>query len=81
MTYTINYDIHSIQYDGHITRAVIVNHETGEVFTGMARRNPGDRHDIRIGANLALSRAIKEMVATDMNDWQIAIEDGCGGMI
>ena len=81
MNYTINYDIHSIRYDGHTTRVIIVNHDTGEVFTGTARRHPSDRTDIRIGANLALSRAIRKMMDTDMHDWQIAIEDGCGGMI
>ena len=81
MRYEFNYEINQIHCDGKKTRVVIVNSDTGEVFYGDARLNPADTFNIRIGANVALSRAITKMVTTDMQDWQVAIEDGCGWMI
>lgn len=82
MTYNLNYSIIKIEYNGKETRATICNEETGEIFEGVARHNvQQDDCDIRMGANIALTRAIRQMVLTDLHDWKGAILDGCGHII
>lgn len=82
MTYNLNYSIIKIEYSHNVTRATICNDETGEVFEGVARHNvQKDECDIRMGANIALTRAIRKMMLMDLHDWKGAILDGCGHII
>lgn len=79
MKYSINYSIHSINYceADRTTRVVIVNEDTGELFTGTARRNPADRMDIALATNLATLRAVRKAVLIDLIDCKsVIINDG-----
>lgn len=79
MTYKINYHIISIQYAdaSRYTRVSIVNEDTGEVFTGLARRNKKDAMNIRLATNLATARAVKKAIEADLADCErYIIEDG-----
>ena len=42
--------------------------DTGEVFEGHATRNPKDEMNIAMGANVALIRAIHQMVTVNLRD-------------
>lgn len=70
MKFTANYHILDISYEdiSRVTTVRIVCEDTGEVFEGNAIRNPKDGMDIRLGANIALTRAVKEMVDTNIKD-------------
>ncbi len=70
MTYSNNYSIIDIHYDEHtrLTAVRICCEDTGEVFEGHATRNPKDEMNIATGANVALIRAIHEMVKTNLKD-------------
>ena len=70
MQYTNNFSIISIKYDEHTrdTTVRIVCEDTGEIFDGIATRNPHDEMNIMIGANVALMRAIHTMIVTNIKD-------------
>lgn len=70
MQYTNNYHIISINYSDttRVTTVRIMCEDTGEIFDGIATRNPHDDMDIMVGANVALMRAIHTMVVANLKD-------------
>ena len=77
MTYTLNYNICSISYNANtrVTRVVIVNEDTGEVFEGQATRNPNDKMNIALATNLATARAVRSAINSDLSDCEGFIGD------
>lgn len=80
MQFTTNYAIRSINYneETHLTTVEILCEDTGEIFTGWALRNNEDVLDIKVGANIALARAVREMINTNIKD-DIRNIDSYGG--
>ena len=70
MTYSNNYSIISINYkeNKRTTTARIVCEDTGEIFEGRAHRHPEDEMDIALATNLAVARAVKKMLLTNLRD-------------
>lgn len=68
MNYSLNYHIISIDYFDatRVTTITIVNEDTGEIFSGEARRNPADKMDIALAVNLATLRAVRKAVLEDL---------------
>ena len=70
MQFIANYSIISINYreKTRVTKVQIVCEDTCEVFIGTARRHKDDKMNIQLGTNLALARAVKNMVSTMCDD-------------
>lgn len=77
MNYSANYRILSINYSEkkRLTKVTIVNEDTGEVFTGRAHRLKYDPLNISLGTNLALARAVKKLVLTDLADEERIVKE------
>ena len=77
MKYSVNYRILSINYSEktRVTTVTIVNEDTGEIFYGRAHRLKYDELNISLGTNLALARAVKKLVLTDLADEERTIKN------
>ena len=77
MQYSINYRILSINYSDktRVTKVTILHEDTGEIFSGRAHRLKYDSLDISLGTSLALTRAIKKLVLTDLADEENTIKN------
>lgn len=77
MTYSNNYSIISINYKKkkRTTTARIMCEDTGEIFEGRAHRHYEDEMDIALATNLAVARAVKKMVLTNLQDDEKTIID------
>ena len=77
MSYTFNYHINSVYYNEttRVTTVNIVNEDTGEIFMGQAKRNPKDKMNIRLATNLAIARAVRKAIESDLNDCERYIEN------
>ena len=77
MSYKLNYHIINIRYAdaSRYTCVSIVNEDTGEVFTGLARRNKKDAMNIRLATNRATARAVKKAIEADLADCETYIID------
>lgn len=78
MQHISNYDLISIHYDARkrLTTAIIVCEDTGECFKGRAHHRKGDEFDIKMGSRIAVARAVKKMLMTDVEDDIQCIKDG-----
>lgn len=77
MNYSVNYRIISIHYSEktRVTEVTIFNEDTGEIFKGRAHRLRYDPLNIALGTNLALARAVKKLVLTDLADEERIVKE------
>lgn len=70
MTHHFDFSIISINFDAkkRTTTARIMSDDTGEIFTGRAHLHPTNEINFKLGADIAISRALRKLAATVLED-------------
>ena len=60
-----------VQINTKETKVTIVDNDTGEVFEGASKCDKNDNFDYETGVQIALNRALKQLITTAINDKHI----------